>query len=121
MKRIKISEEWKDALEKYVKHYLLITRGNGVTLFVINSVTITEERVSKKSLLGKKSKRVYYLEDMQTSCFYEGQVGTFTDDFATRLILYYLPSFIGECRKNFDSLKNQLSVFGLEISNKKKE
>lgn len=121
MERIEISEDWKYVLERYVGQYLLITNRHQITLFVIDSINITEEIVTKKSLLGAKSKMVYYLEDMQTSCFYEGQVGTFTDGFVTRLISYYSPRFIEECRKNFDSLKNQLSVFGLEISNKKKE
>lgn len=118
MERIKISEEWKAVLERYVKHYLLITSISQVTLFVIDFVKITEEIVTKKGLLGAKSKKIYYLEDIQTSCYYEGQVGTFSDDFIAKLLYYQSPDYLINCRKNFDSLKNQLSVFGLNIVHK---
>lgn len=118
MERIKISEEWKYALEKYAKYYLLISNRDKVTLFVISSITITSEVVQKKSIFGDKCQTVYYLDDIQTMCFYEGQVGTFTDDFIAKMLYYESPDYLSTCRKNFDSLKNQLSVFGLDIAHK---
>ena len=118
MERIKISEEWKYALEKYAKYYLLISSRNKVTLFVISSITITSEVVQKKSIFGDRCQTVYYLDNIQTMCFYEGQVGTFTDDFIAKMLYYESPDYLSTCRKNFDSLKNQLSVFGLDIAHK---